>query len=211
MNILLVGALTSKPYSFKSRAWELESFKTIDLFDSLCSNIKLDIRGCDIMRITPVNNKYVNDYWISDKTRYAYEGLKYWRYINPMKKKMGFFEKRLFIQCGWANIWKELSFVFSVRKLRMYNNFIIKTGYFTDLEHIMSLKKISFDINKWVSVLINHDEYFNIDFKNNYLLSNNTLNFSKESKKIFIFYNINLKTYNPVLNIKINKLAKKKI
>lgn len=74
--INLIGALTSKPYSFKARTWELKNVQTIDLFDSLCSNIKVDIKGSDILRILPINNKFVNDCWISDKTRYAYDGLK---------------------------------------------------------------------------------------------------------------------------------------
>jgi len=59
--LILIGALTSKPYTFKSRSWELKQLETIDLHDSLCSNIKINYRGSDILRILPNINEYVNE------------------------------------------------------------------------------------------------------------------------------------------------------
>jgi len=65
INVIKLGALTSKPYAFKARSWELRSTESIDLFDSLCSNIRIDIRGSEIMRILPINNDLINEEWIS--------------------------------------------------------------------------------------------------------------------------------------------------
>ena len=59
MNLKLIGALTSKPYAFAARSWELKNIETIDLFDSLCSNVRMDIRGSEIMRVLPINNEYI--------------------------------------------------------------------------------------------------------------------------------------------------------
>ncbi len=74
-----VGALTSKPYAFKARSWELRKTETIDVMDALGSNIRIDSRGIEIMRILPRINEEINEEWISNKTRFCYDGLKYQR------------------------------------------------------------------------------------------------------------------------------------
>jgi NADH-quinone oxidoreductase subunit G len=70
-----VGALTSKPYSFKARAWELNKTESIDVMDALGSAIRVDTRGRAVMRVLPRTNEAVNEEWISDKTRFAFDGL----------------------------------------------------------------------------------------------------------------------------------------
>ncbi|MBA8666669.1 NADH-quinone oxidoreductase subunit G [Holosporaceae bacterium 'Namur'] len=82
-----VGALTSKPYAFKARNWELKKTETIDVLDAVGSNIRADSRGREIMRILPRINDDINEEWISDKTRFSYDGLKYQRLDTPMVKK----------------------------------------------------------------------------------------------------------------------------
>ena len=79
-----VGALTSKPYAFTSRPWELRNTESIDTLDSVGSNIRIDTRGTEIMRIIPRLNESINEEWISDKTRFAYDGLKRQRLTKPM-------------------------------------------------------------------------------------------------------------------------------
>ena len=74
-----VGALTSKPYAFQARSWELKKTETIDVMDAFGSNIRVDSRGLEIMRILPSYNEEINQEWISDKTRFSYDGLKYQR------------------------------------------------------------------------------------------------------------------------------------
>eukprot|EP00171_Calliarthron_tuberculosum_P016591 IDg16591t1 len=79
-----LGALTSKPYAFKVRSWELKSTESIDIFDGVGSNIRIDTRGSEIMRVLPRLNEHVNEEWISDKSRFSYDGLKRQRLSTPM-------------------------------------------------------------------------------------------------------------------------------
>jgi NADH dehydrogenase (ubiquinone) Fe-S protein 1 len=82
-----VGALTSKPFAFKARSWELKFTESIDVMDALGSNIRVDSRGVEVMRIQPRTNDDVNEEWISDKTRFAFDGLKYQRLTTPLIKQ----------------------------------------------------------------------------------------------------------------------------
>jgi NADH-quinone oxidoreductase subunit G len=78
-----VGALTSKPYAFTARPWELSKTESIDVMDALGSNIRIDARGSQVMRVLPRLNEDINDEWISDKTRYAIDGLRRQRLDQP--------------------------------------------------------------------------------------------------------------------------------
>lgn len=82
-----VGALTSKPYAFHARPWELKNTESIDVMDAVGSNIRVDSRGVRVMRIQPRTNDDVNEEWISDKTRYAYDGLTFQRLTSPLIKQ----------------------------------------------------------------------------------------------------------------------------
>ena len=84
-----VGALTSKPYTFKARPWELKNTETIDVHDALGSNIRIDSRGKAVMRALPRIHEDVNEEWISDKTRHAVDGLAKNRLDKPYIKKKG--------------------------------------------------------------------------------------------------------------------------
>ena len=84
-----VGALTSKPYEFKARPWELRKTETIDVMDAVGSNIRVDVRGREVMRILPRTHEDVNEEWISDKTRFVWDGLKTQRLDQPYVREMG--------------------------------------------------------------------------------------------------------------------------
>ncbi len=84
-----VGALTSKPYEFKARAWELRKTETIDVMDAVGSNIRVDSRGREVLRILPRTHENVNEEWISDKTRFVWDGLKTQRLDQPYVREMG--------------------------------------------------------------------------------------------------------------------------
>jgi NADH-quinone oxidoreductase subunit G len=84
-----VGALTSKPYSFHARRWELSKTETIDVMDALGSAIRMDCRGSAVMRVLPRTNDDVNEEWISDKTRFACDGLSRQRLDRPMIRREG--------------------------------------------------------------------------------------------------------------------------
>ena len=78
-----VGALTSKPYAFTARPWELNKTESVDVMDAVGSNIRVDARGSQVMRVLPRLNEDVNEEWISDKTRYAVDGLRRQRLDRP--------------------------------------------------------------------------------------------------------------------------------
>ena len=84
-----VGALTSKPYAFTARPWELSKTETIDVMDALGSNIRVDAKGREVMRIMPRNHDGVNEEWISDKTRFVWDGLRRQRLDRPYIRENG--------------------------------------------------------------------------------------------------------------------------
>ncbi len=84
-----VGALTSKPYAFKARPWELIKTESVDVMDAAGSAIRIDTRGREVMRILPVVNEDVNEEWISDKTRFIWDGLKTQRLDRPYVREDG--------------------------------------------------------------------------------------------------------------------------
>ncbi|HEU5275726.1 MAG TPA: NADH-quinone oxidoreductase subunit NuoG [Xanthobacteraceae bacterium] len=84
-----VGALTSKPYAFVARPWELGKTESIDVMDALGSAIRVDTRGREVMRILPRNNDDVNEEWISDKTRHVVDGLRVQRLDQPYVRTGG--------------------------------------------------------------------------------------------------------------------------
>jgi NADH dehydrogenase/NADH:ubiquinone oxidoreductase subunit G len=81
-----VGALTSKPYSFKARPWELSSLESIDVLDSMASNIRVDFFNNKVYRILPIYDKNVNEDWITNKARFVYDSNNYQRINYPMLK-----------------------------------------------------------------------------------------------------------------------------
>ena len=91
-----VGALTSKPYAFTARPWELSKTESIDVMDALGSNIRIDTKGREVMRIIPRNHDGVNEEWISDKTRFVWDGLRRQRLDTPYIREGGKLRK-----AGW--------------------------------------------------------------------------------------------------------------
>ncbi len=83
IDICPVGALTSKPYAFKARSWELSKTESIDVHDAVGCNIRVDSRGGEVMRILPRLHEDINEEWINDRTRFAYDGLKRSRLDRP--------------------------------------------------------------------------------------------------------------------------------
>ena len=96
-----VGALTSKPYVFEARPWELKKTETIDVMDAIGSNVRIDTYGWEVKRVLPIINEDINEEWISDKTRYACDGLSNQRLDSPYIKYNGKFEK-----ASWAEVLK---------------------------------------------------------------------------------------------------------
>jgi NADH-quinone oxidoreductase subunit G len=84
-----VGALTSKPYAFTARPWELRKTDSVDVLDAVGSNIRIDARGAEVLRILPRMNDEVNEEWIGDKSRFAVDGLKRRRLDHPWLRESG--------------------------------------------------------------------------------------------------------------------------
>lgn len=94
-----VGALTSKPYAFTSRPWEIRNTESIDLSDGVGSNIRLDFKETEILRVLPRLNESLNEEWISDKTRFSYDSLRRQRIHTPYKKVNDQFE-----ESNWSDV-----------------------------------------------------------------------------------------------------------
>ncbi len=127
-----VGALTSKPYSYEARPWELNKVETIDVMDAVGSNIRIDSKGWEVKRVLPRINDEINEEWISDKTRYAYDGLLNNRLDVPYIKKNGKFEEAS---------WKE-AINFINKNLENKKTFGGLVGQLVDLETSYGFKKL---------------------------------------------------------------------
>jgi NADH-quinone oxidoreductase chain G len=128
-----VGALTSKPFMFSARAWELRSVQSIDTGDAIGSNIRIDLRGYEIGRILPSLNEHINEEWISDKARFAFDGLKRQRLSVPLLKTGEHFN-----QVSWLKAFEIMFF-----ELKNKNNFIVGLlGSQCDFESALLLKAI---------------------------------------------------------------------
>ena len=129
-----VGALTSKPYVFEARPWELKKTESIDVMDAVGSNIRIDTYGWEVKRILPKINENINKEWISDKTRYACDGLKYQRLDTPYTRSNDGFKK-----ISWEDAYKTLT-----DKIKITNADKIGciTGELTNIETLFSVKEL---------------------------------------------------------------------
>jgi len=127
-----VGALTSKPYAFEARSWELKKTETIDVMDAVGSNIRVDTYGWEVKRILPRVNEDINEEWISDKTRYACDGLLKQRLDTPYIRENGRLQKS-----SWNKALRLL-----ISKLKSFNSDEVGglVGDLADLEMIYSFK-----------------------------------------------------------------------
>ncbi|SPO05736.1 probable NADH dehydrogenase (ubiquinone) 78K chain precursor [Cephalotrichum gorgonifer] len=132
-----VGALTSKPYAFRARPWELKHTESIDVLDGLGSNIRVDSRGLEVMRILPRLNDDVNEEWINDKSRFACDGLKTQRLTMPLVKREGKFEP-----ADWEQALGEITAAFDRLKPQA-NEFKAIAGELTDVESMVVMKDMA--------------------------------------------------------------------
>ena len=127
-----VGALTSKPYAFEARPWDLKKTETIDVMDAVGSNIRVDTYGWEVKRVLPRINEDINEEWISDKTRYACDGLLKQRLDIPYVRENGKLQKTT-----WD---KALNILISKLKIFRPNEIAGLIGDLTDLEMAYSFK-----------------------------------------------------------------------
>lgn len=118
-----VGALTSKPAAFTARPWEMKKIETIDVTDAMCSAITMQVRGNEVMRISPRNDDEINEEWISNKARFAYDGLKRQRLDKPYVRQNG-----KLISVSWQQALETLIPHLKIGKTAFY------AGHHTNLE-----------------------------------------------------------------------------
>ena len=191
-----VGALTSKPYAFEARPWELKKTETIDVMDAVGSNIRVDTYGWEVKRILPRINEDINEEWISDKTRYACDGILKQRLDTPYIRKNGKLEK---------TSWKEALITLS-QKLKSFSPDQIAgvVGDLVDLETIYSFKSF-FEKTLGSSNYESRNKkiYINPNERMNYIF-NSTINGIEESDFILLV-GTNPRLEATILNARIRK------
>ena len=191
-----VGALTSKPYVFEARPWELKKTETIDVMDAVGSNIRVDTYDWEVKRVLPIINEDINEEWISDKTRYACDGLLNQRLDIPYVKYNNKFEK-----ASWHEVYKIIK-----SKIQNTNKDKI-CGFIGDLTNMES----SFIFKEFFDRTINSNKYesrssksfINCSSRENYLF-NSTISGIEDSDLILII-GANPRFEATILNARIRK------
>jgi len=163
IDICPVGALTSKPYQFTARPWELRKFESVDVLDAVGCNIVVGTRGGEVMRILPRTNEAINEDWIADKTRFAYDGLKRQRLTSPYVKG----EDGNLKACGWA---EALNTVAEKLNSTAGSDMAVVAGGLVDAETLVSVKDL---FNRYNCEGLFTEEGFpgNTDLRSNYLFN----------------------------------------
>ena len=191
-----VGALTSKPYVFEARPWELKKTESIDVMDAIGSNIRIDTYDWEVKRVLPIINEDINEEWISDKTRYACDGLLHQRLDAPFIKYNGKFEK-----ASWDEVYKIIKSKFENTSKEKVCGFV---GDLTNMETGYIFKEFfdrTLDTNNYECRSDNR--FFVISKRENYLF-NSSINGIEESDFIFLV-GTNPRYEATILNARIRK------
>ena len=191
-----VGALTSKPYAFEARPWELKKTETIDVMDAVGSNIRVDTRGWEVKRILPKVNEDINEEWISDKTRFACDGLLKQRLDTPYIRENGRLKK-----VSWSQAFELL-----INKIKSFDAREIGglVGDLADLEMIYSFKTFFENCIGSKNFECRQDKiYLNPSERMNYIF-NSTINGIEESDFILLI-GTNPRLEATILNARIRK------
>jgi NADH-quinone oxidoreductase subunit G len=197
-----VGALTSKPYAFEARPWELTKTESIDVMDAVGSNIRVDTKGWEVKRILPRINDEINEEWISDKSRYACDGLLKNRLDTPFIKVNGKLQA-----CSWDDAFK---FISDNTKGFTGDKVFGAVGDLVDVETMYMFKKFFKDVLSSDNIDFRSKNYF-IDpsHKANYLF--NTSIARLEEADLVVLVGTNPRLEATILNTRIRKayLARK--
>ena len=191
-----VGALTSKPYAFEARPWELKKTETIDVMDAVGSNIRVDTNGWEVKRVLPRINEDINEEWISDKTRYACDGLLKQRLDTPYIRENGKLKKT-----SWDEALQLL-----INKIKSFkpNEIAGLVGDLPDLESIYSFKNFFIKcIGSTNFECRSEKTYLNPKERMNYLF-NSSINGIEEADLILLV-GANPRLEATILNLRIRK------
>ncbi len=191
-----VGALTSKPYVFEARPWELKKTETIDVMDAVGSNIRVDTYDWEVKRVLPRINEEINEEWISDKTRYACDGLKNQRLDTPLIKTNGNFE-----EISWQDAYKKIKEKISTTSP---DKIVGLTGDMTNMETMFAVKNLFQKTlnSRYLDSRAKHT-YINFENRSNYLF-NSSIERIEESDFILLI-GTNPRFEATILNSRIRK------
>lgn len=196
-----VGALTSKPYAFRARPWELKPVESIDVLDALGSAIRVDSRGMEVMRVIPRLNDDVNEEWINDKTRFACDGLKTQRLTMPLIR-----HDDKFLPASWDQALSEISGAYG-RLAPKGDEIKAIAGHLVEAESLVALKDL---LNRLGSEnlaldqpLGNQPPAHGIDIRSNYLFNSKIT--GVEEADVILLVGTNPRHEAAVLNARIRK------
>ena len=193
-----VGALTSRPYSFKGRPWELSKTESVDVMDAVGSNIRVDSYGTSVMRILPRLHEDINEEWISDKTRYACDGLQYQRLDRPYIKHTDRLE-----ECTWDE-----AFAFIKEKTKKVKGEAIAAlaGDMVDLESMYALKGLMTSLGSTTYDCRQDGAHLETDTRSSYLF--NTTIAGIEQSDICLIVGGHPRYDAPLINARLRKRYK---
>ena len=190
-----VGALTSKPYAFEARPWELKKTESIDVMDAVGSNIRVDSYGWEVKRVLPRLNNSINEEWISDKTRYACDGL-----LKQRLDKVYIRRENKLVEASWDDAINLIS-----SKINSTDNDKIAghIGGLNSIETINSFKKFLEEINVKNYEFREKDFYVNPEEKMNYIFNSSIQGIEKSDLLLLVGTNPRLEA--TILNARIRK------
>lgn len=203
-----VGALTSKPYAFTARPWEVKSVETIDISDSIGTNIKINFKETKILRILPALNDNLNEEWISDKTRFSFDGLNC-RRVNVAKSQNYYLENDSQCREGFelkkfsTNIsWKIVLMIFRQEFIKFKpENILFIIGNNTDLETLHVLKEVS----QRLGISLISETFSVVDNNLMSLVKLNTVFFDILNSDLCLTVGTNVRFEASLLNVRIKK------
>ncbi len=194
-----VGALNSKPYAFTARSWELQATESIDVMDAVGSNIRIDSRGLEIMRILPKLNEDINEEWLADKARFSYDGLKNQRLDRPYVKKNGRFQ-----EASWQDAISSITNKFN--SLQDKSAIAAIAGLTSSCETMFLLKNLLSKLNSTMCDANQFGYRFDLSARGNYLF--NTTIAGIEKADVCLLIGANPRQIAPVLNARIGKMVR---
>ena len=196
-----VGALTSKPYAFRARPWELLHTESIDVLDALGSNIRVDSRGMEVMRVLPRLNDDINEEWINDKTRFACDALKTQRLTTPLLRRDDKFQP-----ASWEQVLTEIGTAYR-RLAPKGNEFKAIAGHLIETEILVAMKDLANALNSDNLALDQpgggQPLAHGIDVRSNYLF--NSKIYGVEEADAILLIGTNPRLEAAVLNARIRK------
>lgn len=201
VDVCPVGALTSKPNAFTARPWDLKTVESIDLLDSLHSNMRIDIKGGRILRILPKVNEQLNEDWITDFTRFSYESVQTFRIKYPcLSLNQNFFhfiDNDFFVRIGWEQCLEFFNLLINFKDFNSFNFFTSAGIGLFNVNYYYFITRFIKNSNFFIESLPS----FNIDDRSSYYMNQ----FSDYMKSnFFLFFNLDLKSNYSVFNARMH-------